>query len=676
MTVLDGIKRLFGRAGAKNRASGAQDKILDRDADGTPLREREILSFLRDEYARRREERMPLERQWTLNASFFAGHQHCAINPASGEIQPTFPLYEHEERGVYNRIAPLIETRLSSLRALSYAMTVRPRTGDGEDLQRSEVATALLRYTQGACTFDEKKNTALLYSELYGTAFFLSRWDAGEGDGEISLSVLSPYEVFPSDLSRTALGDQESVLLAEVLSTDEILSTFGVAVAEGDPDVYTLASVASGGGTGQAGAVLAPAPTKARRASTLLTYFERPSAAHAHGRLIVAAGDKLLWYSELPYDEIPLAALKCKEAAGQFFGRSAICDLIPLQRAYNGVKNRIHDYIRAVAANPLLVPEGSIADIEHFATHGLPPGEVVEYNAERGRPEPLSPAPLPAELRYECDQLAADMEYTAGVSQLMVLGKTPSGVTSGRAIENLRKIDSARLSLSGENLREAIRSLSAIWLRLYKRFVSGYRTLAIAGENAAGAVYAFSAEDLNSTDIVFDTENELILSRESRRESFLTALQLGLFTDERGKLPRAVKRRAKEILELGSECDEPDTDELQTEAAERENAALLLGEIPTLSLFDDHALHAEAHKRFLLQARFGYLRKEKPALARAFEAHLLSHMAEAGGTAKGNPPTAAPLATGGTPMNSAPNGIPTSGAPNGTPTGGADEEGA
>ena len=62
--------------------------------------------------------------------------------------------------------------------------------------------------------------------------------------------------------------------------------------------------------------------------------------------------------------------------AGQFFGRSPIVDLIPLQRAYNGVKNKIHDYIRAVAANPLLVPEGSIPDIAEFAANGLPPGEV------------------------------------------------------------------------------------------------------------------------------------------------------------------------------------------------------------------------------------------------------------------------------------------------------------
>lgn len=629
MTVFEGIRRLFGRGGAKNRA-GRADTVLSHDKDGAPLREREILAFLREEYTRRREERLPLERQWVLNANFFAGHQNCAINPASGEIQPTLPLHEYEERGVYNRIAPLVETRLSSLRSLSYAMTVRPRTNEGEDAQKSEVATALLRYTQSHCDFEGKKNTALLLSELYGTSFFLSLWSAENEEGEVAASVLSPFEVYPDDLARTAIEDQGSILIGEVCSVDEIRTTYGVTVTGGECDVYTTAAVENGGLCGQAGAVLATSSEKAKNAVLLLTYFEKPNAENERGRMILAAGDRLLWYSDLPYDEIPLVALKCKEAAGQFFGKSAICDLIPLQRAYNGVKNRIHDYIRAVAANPLLVPEGAIMDIDTFATHGLPPGEVVEYNAERGKPEPLIPAPLPAELRYECEQLAADMEYTAGVSQLMVLGKTPSGVTSGRAIENLRQIDFTRLSLSGENLREAIKRLSAVWLHLYKRFVSGYRALSVTGANGAAGVIAFCAEDINSFDIVFDTENELISSRESQREHFLSALQLGLFTDEEGRIPRAVKRRAREILALGSESDFADCDELQVQAAERENAALLLGDAPIIGLFDDHALHADTHLRFLLQARFAYLRKEKPALARAFEAHLLSHMAACG----------------------------------------------
>ncbi len=321
-------------------------------------------------------------------------------------------------------------------------------------------------------------------------------------------------------------------------------------------------------------------------------------------------------------------ALKCKAAAGEFFGRSVISELIPLQRAYNGVKNKIHDYIRAVAANPLLVPEGAVMDIEDLATRGLPPGEILEYNRERGRPEPLSPAPLPAELRHECEQLATDMEYVAGVSQLMMLGKTPAGITSGTAIENLRQIDNARLALTGENLRGAVRRLAIIWLRLYKRYTNGYTSLEIAGGNRAAGVLAFCGADINSYDVVFDAENELRISPEMQKQNLLTALNAGLLFDENGRLPRAVKSRARRLMQLGGEIDRTDLDELQIQAAERENAAALLGEDIHISPFDDHELHCETHKKFILQARFSYLREKHPARARAFEAHLLTHMSE------------------------------------------------
>ncbi len=678
MNFLESIKHLGARGRMPKNARGNKNTILDRDRDGNPLREEDILAFMREEYDRRRNDRLPLERSWTLNANFFVGNQNCGLNEESGELQAYSPLRDYEEQGVYNRIAPLIETRIASLRTLTYAMTVRPHTNEAEDWEKSEIATALLRHTQAASDFSGKQDAILSISELYGTAFVLSYWDRDGGEeimpvaenadtrapltvadgeatateadaayedtsgrtmpdgapapdraGEIGYGILSPYEVFPDDLSRPNIGDQSSILLARVMSIDDIADTYGVTVREGTAEVYGTSAIGGGTLAGQVGAVLASDHVRVPHAATVLTYMERPNGHHKEGRLIIATEDRLLWYGILPYAEIPLVAFKCKEVVGQFFGRSVITDLIPLQRAYNGVKNKIHDYIRAVAANPMLVPEGSIPDIVEFAAHGLPPGEIVEYNAERGRPEPLSPAPLPAELRYECERLTADMEYTAGVSQLMVVGKTPSGVTSGTAIENLRRIDSTRLALTGENLRRGVNRLAVLWLSIYKQYLTGRRTLALAGRNAAAGVFAFSAEDINSFDIVFDTENELLISPEAQKESFLTALKLGLFLDEDGRLPRSVKARARQLLQVGGEADLVGCDELELQAAARENASALLGGVLTVSPFDDHELHIEAHRKCLLQARFAYFRERDPKGAAAFEKHLLTHMLRA-----------------------------------------------
>ena len=78
------------------------------------------------------------------------------------------------------------------------------------------------------------------------------------------------------------------------------------------------------------------------------------------------------------------------------------------------------------------------------------------------------------------------MEYAAGVSQLMVSGATPSGVTSGTAISNLMEIDNTRLSLTGDHIRNSIRKLAIVWLEIYKKYATTRRIINYVGTNNIG----------------------------------------------------------------------------------------------------------------------------------------------------------------------------------------------
>ena len=81
----------------------------------------------------------------------------------------------------------------------------------------------------------------------------------------------------------------------------------------------------------------------------LHTYMEKPGRRWPYGRLLITAGDQLLYEGVLPGGEYPLVQLKSKEVSGQFYGKSVIEDLIPLQRCYNGIQNRINDFINPPA---------------------------------------------------------------------------------------------------------------------------------------------------------------------------------------------------------------------------------------------------------------------------------------------------------------------------------------
>ena len=290
----------------------------------------------------------------------------------------------------------------------------------------------------------------------------------------------------------------------------------------------------------------------------------------------------------------------CKEVAGQFFGKSTIEELIPRQRALNGCINRIHEYIKRIAIGSFAVEEGSI-DIEEFEQEGQAPGALLVYKSGSQPPVPLPNGTLPQEIMQERYNLKNDMEYVAGVSQLMVNGNTPSGVTSGTAIENLMEIDNTRLSLTGDHIRNSVRKLAILWLEIYKKYATTRRIVNYVGTNNIAKAIAWNNEDINSYDVEYVTENELLVSEDMQKQRFFEAFNLGLFTDNDGRIPERVKQKALEYMKIGNYTDMMNMNLLQVQAAQRENVFFESGVIPEISDFDDHEIHLEEHLRFVLQ---------------------------------------------------------------------------
>jgi hypothetical protein len=307
-----------------------------------------------------------------------------------------------------------------------------------------------------------------------------------------------------------------------------------------------------------------------RNAQKVITWYERPGRRYAHGRLIIIIGDELFHYGELPYDDIPISVFKSNAIPGQFYGKSYIEGLIPLQRAYNGMLNTVHDYAKRIAVSNILVEEGSIPDYNEFLQSVYTPGAPIEYKTGYQPPRDMQPADFPAVIYNHLSAIVSDMERTAGVSQMQVYGHQ-SGVTSGKAIENLAEIDNTRLSLTGDNLRDCIKDLSKIWLSIYKKHATGYRTLRIVGGNDAGDALIWNTEDINSYDVYFDAENELIRSTDAQAQNFMNALNAGLLTNGDGSISEEVKERGRQLLKVNISEFDVSVYELQRQRANREN---------------------------------------------------------------------------------------------------------
>ena len=644
--IIGSIGSLFGLKGKDNPDNAA----IDVDDEGKTLFKEDIIQKVIEELEKRKTERSVLEQQWTLNANFLVGNQYCEINPYRGDIEQLEPVYDWLEREVFNQIAPLIETRIANLKKLNYMMRVKPATNELDDYAKAEISTKVLQHTQKVSDFESKKNTAIHWNELCGNCFFLSWWDKDKGEkyaveqifdvdengqqkssetayyqGDLDYGLITPYEIYPESIFKQTVEAQRSIILEQVKTVDDIYDLYGIKVEGTNVETFELTPVASGGGFGYENTTVTIGHRSMENAEKVITYFERPSKHKPNGQMIIIVGDKeLVYYGDLPYSRIPIVQSVCIEVAGQFFGKSAIERLIPIQRAYNGCVNRIHEYIKQIAIGSYITEEGSI-DIEEYEQNGQAPGAYLVYKQGSQPPIPIPNGNLPQEVMTERYNLKNDMEYAAGVSQLMVYGNTPSGVTSGTAISNLMEIDNTRLSLTGDNLRNAVRKLSIMWLEIYKRYATTHRIVNYVGGNDVGNAIIWSNKDINSYDVDYITENELLMSEEKQKENFFSCLNMGVYYDKTGQLTTRAKIRIKDFMKVGNFTDLMGIDELQIQAAQRENVFFENGVIPEISDFDDHEVHIEEHLRYVLQMDFQLLKKKKPEFASALEAHLSMH---------------------------------------------------
>lgn len=647
---VSGIIAAAGSFFAGKKGKKKESDAVDTDKDGNVLFKEDIIANVLEKLEERRSERSALERQWTLNANFLVGNQYCGIRPYTGDIEQLEPVYDWLNRETFNTIAPLIQTRIANLKKINYMMKVKPATNELDDYAKAEVSTSVLQYTQKATDFETKKDTMIYWNELCGNCFWLSWWDKDKGDayatetvieidengnerkrekafyqGDLDYGLLTPYEVFPESIFKQGVENQRSIILEQVKSAEDIYDLYGIEVTGNSVETFELTPVTSGGGLGYENTVISLGHRTAQNAEKVITYFERPSKHRPNGLMIIIVGSEhLVYYGDMPYSKIPIVQSVCHEVPGQFFGKSVIEDLIPYQRTYNGCINSIHEYIKRLSLGNLLTEEGSI-DIEEYENHGLEPGAFLVYKSGTNPPVPVQNSALPTEIMSERYNLKSDMEYVAGVSQLMVNGNAPQTNMSGTAISSLMEIDNTRLSLTGEHIRNSVKRLAALWLEIYKRYATTRRIVNYVGMNNIGKAIYWSSEDIASYDVEYVTENELMMSEEMQKQRFFDMYNMGLFTDDDGRIPARVKLRAIEYMKAGNYTEIMNINLLQMQAAQRENTFFEDGVIPKISEFDDHEIHIEEHLRYALQMKFQVLKQKKPEYARAFENHLKEH---------------------------------------------------
>lgn len=614
-------------------------------------------AYVRTEYERRLRERRPFEQQWLLNLAFIEGNHYAEINRATGEIFVPERAFVWEQRDAFNHIAPIYETRVAKLQRNRPIMSVRPGSPDEEDLAAAKVAKKLLDYNQDEQNLPGLIADAIAWTESAGTVFLKNLWNPAKGMrlpdptrpqgelgypaefamGDVETVVCSPFEIFPESILRPRLEQQRSLIHAKAwpVKSDHIDALKAVFNQEtGDelsvsPDDVTAVTLGRGTTTMNGLPDLRFAVQGLRDHVVVLEYYERPSSHYPRGRFAIVVGNSLAYYGELPYKmdlDLPFVKLDAIRRPNCFWSKAVTERLVPVQRRYNALRNRITEYLNRVGMGQWTAEEGT-TDIDDLTNE---PGLVIEHTRGSRPPSPVAFPPLPSTFTEELNTLRQEFMDISGLHEVSHAqiprgaGSSPSGVL----IAQLQEQDDTRLSSTQRYIDEAMERMGKQWLLRYKEFVREKRSFPVVGRNGTLNLMWFDANTMRSYNVKVEASSALANSPAARREMVFALLDRGLFNDpETGKLSGHGLQKVFEMLEFGNWEEVEEDKALPQNRAQWENHMITMGKDMPVYRWEDHLQHLAHHNRFRQTEEFYTLleSQEGEAFGQMMDAHVQQH---------------------------------------------------
>lgn len=568
-------------------------KSLRSESDSTKEKVNEILQ----DFQRRQEERRSLEQSWLLNINFLVGNQYCMIS-SSGTIEEQSRLFPYESREVFNHIAPIIESRLAKLGKVRPVIGVRPSSDSEKDVKVAETSKKVLDAIFDDINISSVLKSATVWSEITGSAFYKVVAEPQNGSCVCKVVAVSPFEIFPYSLSCEDIEDNSSIIQARVMERQRAEKLYNRAFVGKDMSTLTLDNFFGGGFASASQTKRAVTVSKPDQVLVVERY-SRPDEVYPNGRLEIVVADVLVFDGDLPLGVMPFVKQVSNSVVGNFFGVGIIDRCIPVQRAYNAIKNRKLEYLSRLTSGVLAVEEGSV-DLEQLEVEGISPGKILVYRSGASEPRFMDSFAIPPEFSREEDRLLNELITMTGVSELMRNSTLPSSVTSGAAISQLSEADDTRLSVSAEYIRSALVEISKKLLHFTKNLATSKNVAKLFDGNGKLELVHWTSSDLKADDVVLDTVNELSMSLATRRSMVIDLVKLGIFAGPDGRLDDYSRSKILSMLSLGDFESAKSITDAHLDRAREEN-------LDPTNIFvlevDDHDLHIKEHTRAVISSK-------------------------------------------------------------------------
>jgi hypothetical protein len=269
---------------------------------------------------------------------------------------------------------------------------------------------------------------------------------------------------------------------------------------------------------------MAPAPKALQATQRPIRRFYQ--AFWAHDTLLESKPSPLPRLKRFPY--VAFRALYDK-ANKEWFGITR--PILDPQRQHNVEQSTIVELIQLMPKASWMAPKGAYHDKPKWETGLATPGTMLEYNAQRGKPEAISPPPVPRHLIDMAFQRPQSMREISGVNVEMTGQR--QGSDPGVVMEQRQKAAKTVLAPIFDGFRQTKMQLGRVILAYIQAYITVGRQLRVLGPE--GAEYVPMTEDMaeGDFDLTVDETNETV----NDRIATLTIMQTTLPTLMKAGIP-------------------------------------------------------------------------------------------------------------------------------------------
>lgn len=497
-----------------------------------------------------------------------------------------------------NKILPTVQNRLAKLCKSPPKYDVLPENTDSENKDAARLSLQVLNYKWEQLNMKLKRQNLLMCAMQAGHAWVKVFWDPTKGrlitdpmtgelmfEGDVDSVVKTGFGVFSDPLAQT---DDEAKWHTEanIRRLTYFCETYkrGYMVKAEDcwltsltyeTQLQNMTSSPSSGDT-----------RSVQNSAIEFTYYEKPSAKHPKGRMIVTANGILLENKELPVGLIPLVKYDDIIIGGKFYPEAVITHLRPVQDARNELLRKRQQWIRRLLAGKIIAPRGSGLTEESLRNDS---GEVVYYDAKPQAPVPqaMDMPNIPAYAYQEEESQDKDFDEISGISQPSK-GQQPSAQTPAIGMQMLIEADDTRIGIEVEQHEIADAKVGKLILLHIEEGYKTSRLLKTSGEGLEYAVRSFKGEDLKgNTDVIVIRGSTLPGSKTLNQQKIINAWSQGLLGNPADPV---VRQQVFSQLEFGFTAESYEELALTQQQIKRHIEMIERGEEPEVHELDKHEL--------------------------------------------------------------------------------------